>query len=419
MECALVGLIGMRKFVLPFVLAFGIAGPVYAQTAPTTTVNSMTMKRVNADGSAAPARASGILLTVITLDDCTADRAYKITLFTPNPGNQAYTLQAWAGTSDCTPNAARRLTANQTCWNVTQPLDRATTSVTVRVRDLVANDKSKGESYVNATDASVCNAIGKGSIQLQFMWVAAGDQAGSPATGNPTFTIDTTGPGAPTGLSVEAGESLLVTRWDKPAAFNEITSYRVYCDPNPTDGSTTVADDAGSTTDASRDLDATTTDASDIDASDIDASDVDAGTGDDAGSASDAATQEPAEDAGTTVIPGSGCGSALFAAGKTPAATLVPCAESQGAIATQLNVTGLENGKRYAVAVAAVNRSGNVSPLSNVTCGTPVLVDTFFDQYKAAGGGADGCATASASPSLAALGLATIAMLARMRRRSR
>jgi hypothetical protein len=405
---------------LPALSAIAMATMVstaHAQTAPMTTVG-MALTRLNADGSAAPARPNNSNLNVITFEDCVEDRAYKIVLNTMSVPDPRYTLQGWAGAAECLSNAARRQPANQTCWKAIEDLGQnGTGTVIARVRDIVANDVMQKESYVNVRNADKCASLNKANITLNFMWVQSGPEAGIPATGNPVFTVDTTGPAAPTGLEVSAGETLLVASWDAPKTVADLTGYRLYCEEIPdgatvddSDASTPIPDAANSVSDASQ----------------ADAEPNDAATTEDASGAADAAVDAAvgaadaavgATDAGNVAARDPNCPSKLLIAGAQPSGSLKPCASPQGPIGTQQNITGLKNGARYAIAVAAINRNGNTSPLSNVVCGIPIEVDTFFDQYKQAGGGAVGCSTSNETPSLAALGVVAAVVLSNLRKR--
>jgi hypothetical protein len=63
---------------------------------------------------------------------------------------------------------------------------------------------------------------------------------------------------------------------------------------------------------------------------------------------------------------------------------------SATANATEGEATGLRNGQLYAVAVATVDKLGNVGPLSEIECGSPKPVTDFFEAYRNAGGEAGG-----------------------------
>jgi MYXO-CTERM domain-containing protein len=379
----------------------------YAAPPMTTIQDVLVAKRLNANGTPAPTRSNNIRNDVISYDDCVEDRAYSIVLTSIGAPDPAFNLEVWAGTSDCTPNPARRQVNTQACWKVLPDLGQnGTGTQIVRVRDIVANDLKQGQNYVNVRNGDACAALGKNSITVYFMWLRSGDMPGIPATGNPVFNVDTSGPPAPTGLRVAAGEDLLIATWDAPKTVADLTSYRVYCEELDE-----VAD--ASTPQGDAQSDAGAADASDDAMVSLDADIPDATTIGDA-TATDATVTDAGADARASAPE---CPSRLLVAGQLPPASLTPCAEAQGTIGTSQNILGRKNGVRYAVAVAAVNKSGNSSPLSNIACGSPEPVDTFLDQYKAAGGGAVGCSTSGTSPSLAALGIVSVAILARLRKR--
>jgi hypothetical protein len=84
----------------------------------------------------------------------------------------------------------------------------------------------------------------------------------------------------------------------------------------------------------------------------------------------------------------------------TPASNLlvagqVPDYDRTGSLPTvgsEGTITGLENGKAYVVAVAAVDDVGNVGKLSDLQCGTPQPVISILRAYECAGGfNASGC----------------------------
>lgn len=95
-----------------------------------------------------------------------------------------------------------------------------------------------------------------------------------------------------------------------------------------------------------------------------------------------------------------------------------------GATTSSFQLTGLTNNHVYAIAVAAVDGSGNVGPVGDLTCAAPEPVTDFFTAYNAAGGQAGGgfCAVVAAGApafgSLFGFGIAGFAIaLSRRRRR--
>ncbi len=73
----------------------------------------------------------------------------------------------------------------------------------------------------------------------------------------------------------------------------------------------------------------------------------------------------------------------LLVAGQAPdyaRAGSLPTVGSKG------NISGLENGKAYVVAVAAVDDVGNVGKLSELQCATPQPVNSILRAYECSGG---------------------------------
>ena len=99
--------------------------------------------------------------------------------------------------------------------------------------------------------------------------------------------------------------------------------------------------------------------------------------------------------------------------------------EKTGLTATDYQITDLENGTRYWVAVVSVDDFDNESSLSDRVEGTPVQVTDGFEFYKGAGGGEQGgfgCATGGTGAASAAVlllvGVALAAAFAGARRPS-
>jgi hypothetical protein len=108
------------------------------------------------------------------------------------------------------------------------------------------------------------------------------------------------------------------------------------------------------------------------------------------------------------------------------------CGNTRSDFASSGSASGLANGTGYAVAVAGVDEIGNVGELSEVVCGSPEVVDDFFELYRRNGGkggggfcsvrggsvsGRDGGAAAQWAALLLALGWAARRRRAQMTRR--
>jgi hypothetical protein len=89
--------------------------------------------------------------------------------------------------------------------------------------------------------------------------------------------------------------------------------------------------------------------------------------------------------------------------------------------ATSIQLTGLTNGVKYKVAVASLDGSGNVGPLSSpLVCGVAGAVNDFWQTYRDDGGSSAGCALDSAGGDLqtgSVLGLGMFASAAALMRR--
>ncbi len=119
-----------------------------------------------------------------------------------------------------------------------------------------------------------------------------------------------------------------------------------------------------------------------------------------------------------------GCTSSALMAGADVTTPLpegvVACGDTTAAGASDGNATGLANGSSHAVAVAAEDKLGNLSPLSEIACGIPKEVTGYFEAYRAAGGQAGGgfCSFAPPRRGAVPLGLATLLLgLSLLRRR--
>jgi hypothetical protein len=115
------------------------------------------------------------------------------------------------------------------------------------------------------------------------------------------------------------------------------------------------------------------------------------------------------------------CASQLLSAGTIPADN-IPVAEESASKSVQ--VSDLEDGVTYAVAVAGVDVVGNIGKLSEVKCATPEPVESFFKKYCQDGGHAcvSGCGVSTLGsadmlfwPALSSLALG-VAVLRRRRR---
>jgi hypothetical protein len=98
------------------------------------------------------------------------------------------------------------------------------------------------------------------------------------------------------------------------------------------------------------------------------------------------------------------------------------CSDLITSTETSHRIKGLQNGITYGVGVAAIDKSGNISAISDIVYGMPVPTVDFYTEYKNSGGTAQGgfCALGGRrdGPGILALGLlAGLGLVLRLRRR--
>jgi hypothetical protein len=413
-----------RRFVFVFaltlvaMLGFGRAALAQSITIP----NETSLPRLDKDGNSVNKRP---LLTPegVSLQDCIDDQQIRFPLSMSGFEANA-SIQVWASIGqDCKQQTARGGTV-ATCWRVYDsdiPLV-AQTEVRIPVRKIMAGAPPFKPFEPKATEEA-CGKVNLANISVQFIYFPPG-QGGANASIDKTVTItvDTVGPDPPSGLRALPADGSIRVEWTNisgggaadsgtsTGGLTELTGVKVYCDP------------VSAVT--------TTTPAAPI------CHDEPLEAGPDADPDAAPETVQVCEDGGTTTSTStSACGSANFV--KADGSDLFPTAEfnskyecgsfagntGSSALATSVGKNPLVNGTRYAVAVAATDRFGNVGRLSSPVCETPEVTTDFWSDYRNAGGGAgDGCTTSAGMPvgSTAAVGIgATVALSSMLRRRRR
>jgi hypothetical protein len=132
-----------------------------------------------------------------------------------------------------------------------------------------------------------------------------------------------------------------------------------------------------------------------------------AGTGDNQGGA-------------TSISDDPTCGPGSLSPGEVPESGK-RCGSAQGLATRTGQAKPLQNFRRYAVGISAVDKVGNPGPLSKVACETPEPVTTFFEAYHDAGGDGGGgfcnLGGAPASGAFSTVLAASAAWLVRRRRK--
>ncbi|MGZ3419557.1 MAG: MXAN_2562 family outer membrane beta-barrel protein [Polyangiales bacterium] len=307
--------------------------------------------------------------------DCLDDKQRFQFAFTDVP-SEATSIEVWAradGTS-CAPPAERKSNCFRVAhWNTgaAQELDNASIVQAME-------NKASVDSKVDAKELCEKTAhMLPTAVHLHVMAFRDADVVGystdadsKPAELDYVTLYDVGGPPAPIGVTLGTGESLLTAHFKAPASPPaDFLKYRLFCFRG--------------------------------------AKSSDAGTdgGSEAGSA--AASSCPS---GHPFVPGAFPTSALDA---------FQCAESSSP-SGDVVMDGKQNELPYAVAIAAVDKQGNSGILSEVACDTPRATNSFWDNYRAAGGQAGGhCSLGHASATAGTCVLSVFAVLALLLRRRR
>ena len=373
-----------------------------ASAAPTLTI-SPTIQRFYQDGSVPNQHAMPASTQGLNFDDCHDNVKIRFTLTMSTVDTSNFSLQAWAGPSDCGPVAARTA-STAACWPVSSGNIAQATSRTfdVNVRD-IASQIGRTTTGINLTyspaDATVCSSgvTGASAINVYFLLVpsANGDATGA----NSPFKIKLTGPPAPTVTSVGAGDTLLNVNW-KPATDSDTQGFYIFTDPP-----LSAVSDAGAIT--------TCADAGFSDGG-VDDSGNPINIPNDASCTSQTISVADGGSCNTNALVGGTAGS-LLKAFSTGSPT--------GNTSTSLSVTGLTDGVTYNVAVAATDSYGNIGPISSSTppstCGVPAPIDDFWKIYRERGGTAGGSCDVSQTEGAPVFGLAMLGLGALWMKRRR
>jgi len=390
-----------RSLLVACACAFALAcvlTSTLARAAPDLTLDPSTVTR---DSPARP----GNPAASIDADDCEKDVRYVFPLALTGLPASSNPLQAWAGAGgiDCS-LAASRTGSAPTCWPLLSgDIDTSTSTPVVHVstRQIVAQLGATAKTAFKdaANDDTMCHdtslPAGPSAVSVWFLFTdASGAPVGTPAKF--PMTVDVRGPAPPTGVKARVSNGALIVDFT-PSKDTDTAGYTIFCDPLPSGGTPPKAIPPGDAGDGGSARDA---------------------SGDDAASAAgDAASSG---DAGATTCP-----QIPLAAGDASAAASYACGHVDGTSASGMT-DPLTNGVGYAVAVAAVDRYGNVGVASASSCETPQETIDFWGNYRDGGGLAGGgfCAVrrVGSSPGKAPFALAgamlAIALFRRRRRTS-
>lgn len=423
-------------------LAWSLSAAAQTTGGESVALNSQsTPLHYNQDGSAS-SHPNGSQPTWISHDDCERNVYIKVALtLTGSPLNAP--VQVWAAQNgaDCT-QVANISGPQQVCWPVTAPQQPATSmSFNINAQDIVqyitAATGSKPTSYTpgNASGCDSFSQSGPVPVTLYFIpFVNGQPQAGS-TPASYAVSVALIGPAAPSNVIVGAGDTLIKVDWT-PASDANTQGFAVFCDPPP--GKEGQATDASATSE----LDSSTVLVCDSTTEDGGFDDAGNYLGDitiDGGCHYENQSTSPSTSSGNcqsseifsgggTVSSTDGEGGAVVTGATPPPANIndYACGNVGSPTSTEALVSGLKNGQKYVVGVAAYDVVGNVGPMSIPGCDSPTPVDDFWKDYKAAGGGAGGgfCSVDKKSEpaslsAFALVGAASVVSIVRRRRQNK
>ncbi len=346
--------------------------------------------RVDASGNEVRKRDANFKPEGISYQDCLDNQGIKITLTMPPPEANA-SLQVWGSLSgaDCKEQTART-GGVAVCWRILSgvPLSINPTFF-LPVRKIIGGRNNVKDTTKDPDEGldgpGVCGTVDLTTITVQFLYFPPGNAATASQKAELNVVADTIGPVAPTGLKILPGNSRLAVSFDSlgEGGVVELSTIRAYCDPDPGKGATTTPSTTkrvceGGASDAALDPDA------DADAAaavvDPDAGCVDVVVG---------GTTTPGVACSSVAFSGTDGGQVLpdnafndkYECGSLPVSTTGSAIKAE-----TLRGAPLQNGKTYAVALAASDSFLNVGPLSAVVCEYPEPTHDFWDDYKSSGG---------------------------------
>lgn len=301
----------------------------------------------------------------ISYDDCVGDDEFTFSLSTTASNDN---LEVWVGTENCATNRNNLSLIGQ-CWMVAlENLNEDTVQVRVPVKNVLAR-RTGVASLPGPLGDDICdnsNEVNGEAISWYFMVVRGGQASEYIAwSGEPGGTgIDVVGPAPPETISVGVGEKQLTISMGRVPTDATRQRYEAFCVPQ------------GATLDSPPGLDAGANPAG---GSGGVASLLDAGIDLDAGSG------EP--DAGDPNAAPAACFTELLRQGARPPTGPQYSCGTTNAISGTLRTKGnLINDQAYAVAVSGQDELGNAGVVSQIQCGTPMVLEDFYELYKSRNG---------------------------------
>jgi hypothetical protein len=329
--------------VAAFAAVFAGAGAAQAQT--------VTLRETNVQRDPAATRGAPYQWD-INRAECQGDDTFSFPLdFAMYTSD--YSFEIWGTTTqstDCTLQESRTQGSPPPCTKITvanlpQP-GIMTYTLTLSAEDIVGLDP---DADIKACAATSTTGAAK-KVTLYFMLFQSGTYTAGDTWTN--TTIDLWGPAAPTNVSV-APDNGALNITSSPPTTDEYDGIVAYCALNGQligGGGGSGGSGGGS-----------------------------GGSGGGSGGSGGAGGSGSGSGGGSSAD----CNTSPFTAGKLPDTSWKPCAE--GSV-----IKDLENDKTYTIAIASKDKRGNIGPLAEIVCGTPIPIDGFFDIYNDLGGAGGG-----------------------------
>ena len=383
----------------------------------------------------------------IGIDDCRGDVVTKLLLTLPQRGY----VSVYGGVDDqnCSDPGVRGTRGTDQCWDII--VDQYANEVSAPFPVDIPAKRMAGA-------AGDCDANTSRQVKLHIVLTDNGENVATTEWPN---LVDLRPPEPPTDVKAGIGERSLEVNWATPNG-ETVTGYRLYCAHADASSTTTGTGGSGASSNKGATGGSSSGGASsgaggaspsgtaassgnagssgaaisfgNAGSSGTAASSGNAGSSGaaissgNAGSSGTAASSGNAGASGAATSPeivtpssGQACFSSELVEGEPPGDGAIACGSVLGASQLSKTASGLENGIVWAVAVASVDETGNVSALSAPACQTPEELTDFFEAYSVNGRGGGGfCALSSrsASPMLGAgLLAAALALMTRRQRR--
>jgi hypothetical protein len=331
----------------------------------------------------------------VSYSDCASDMTLHFTVIVSGFASDTQ-LAVWGGLkgTDCSLDASRMGTP--ACWPLVPSPNAGLSSesamaaaIDVRVQDLVGYQAAPpANGLYSALGIEACSAQGSFAAVPMSIWFIPTDGSNHVVSGSSVWAYDLStdlvGPPAPSVRPLGVGDALLTVNWNANNDGDTV-GYDLYRDPPPAVLGSISPDAQPSQLDCPEGGDAADSGCVRIvfgGGAPSAAACMSAvlSQGGDAGVSPDAAAESSSGSGGGL----SDISPAYLVPGDTPDDTV------GGASSESFIMTGLNNGTWYGVAVAAVDLSGNVGPLSSQVCDFPAPTSDFFDRYRQDGGRA-GC----------------------------